>query len=110
GNINKKLATLMQTSESSIKRLIRVGDNAPEELGLIHHGEKSFKQVLDKIKLDRLEERSKIKKETENILPKQTIPTTLSIPPDDETEDDVLNRNGENLSVEIPVYTEQEQK
>jgi hypothetical protein len=54
GDINKKIAVLMHTSDSTIKRLLRVGDNAFEKLGLIQEGETSFKQVLEELKFKEL--------------------------------------------------------
>lgn len=58
GDINVKIAHLMHTSDSTIKRLLRVGDERPSSLGLIDEGHTSFKEVLDKIKLEHLKNKS----------------------------------------------------
>jgi len=49
---------VMQTSDSTVKRLLRVGDNAYEKLGLIQEGETSFKQVIDALKLEQLQRKT----------------------------------------------------
>jgi predicted nucleotidyltransferase len=54
GTLREKIAKLMQTSDSTVKRLKEVGLNAFDKLGLIEQGFTSFKQVTDQIKADRL--------------------------------------------------------
>lgn len=53
GKTADKIAELMHTSDSSIKRLLRVGDNAPEKLGLIANGETSLKEVIDELNAEK---------------------------------------------------------
>ena len=54
GTTREKIAMLMQTSDSTIKRIKLVGEEALDKLGLIEQGFTSFKQVADQIKADRL--------------------------------------------------------
>lgn len=58
GDFNAQIAVVMQTSDSTVKRLLRVGDNAYEKLGLIQEGETSFKQVIDALKLEQLQRKT----------------------------------------------------
>jgi hypothetical protein len=62
GTTREKIANLMQTSDSTVKRLMEVGKHKFEKLGLIEEGYVSFKQVLDEIKAERLAEASDARK------------------------------------------------
>lgn len=54
GDINEKVGQLMQTSDSTIKRLLKVGDSKPEYLGMIDNGNLSFHDAESEIKVEKL--------------------------------------------------------
>ena len=58
GTTREKIAMLMQTSDSTIKRIKEVGTLKADKLGLIEQGYTSFKQVTDEIKAERLAART----------------------------------------------------
>lgn len=62
GDINKKVGQLMQTSDSTIKRLLKVGDLKPQYLGMIDNNNLSFHDAEAKIKTEKLTEKHKKKK------------------------------------------------
>jgi hypothetical protein len=59
GDINDKIAALIHTSASTVKRLKQVGEKKLHMLGLIQESEKSFKEVLLEIKLERMADNQK---------------------------------------------------
>ncbi len=54
GDINEKVGQLIQTSDSTIKRLLKVGDSKPEYLGMIDNGNLSFHDAESEIKVEKL--------------------------------------------------------
>jgi hypothetical protein len=78
GTTREKIANLMQTSDSTVKRLMEVGKHKFEKLGLIEEGYVSFKQVLDEIKAERLAEASDARKALQQV---QSIQPRLPEPP-----------------------------
>jgi hypothetical protein len=64
GDYNVQIAIVMQTSDSTVKRLLRVGDKAYEKLGLIQEGETSFKQVIDALKLEQLQRKTEERRQS----------------------------------------------
>lgn len=65
----EKIAALMQTSDSTIKRVKEIGDNKPEKLGLINENETSMKHVLNEIKLERMANNQKKKEQHNDDMP-----------------------------------------
>jgi hypothetical protein len=63
GDINDKIGELMQTSGSTIKRLLRIGDKRPEFLGRIDEGNMSFHEATSSIRVERLTKTYKQRKE-----------------------------------------------
>lgn len=59
GDINEKVGQLMQTSDSTIKRLLKVGDTKPEYLGMIDNDNLSFHDAESKLKVEKLTNRHK---------------------------------------------------
>jgi hypothetical protein len=63
----EKIAALMQTSDSTIKRVKEIGDNKPEKLGLINENETCMKHVLNEIKLERRANNQKKKQQNDDL-------------------------------------------
>lgn len=63
----EKIAALMQTSDSTIKRVKEIGDNKPEKLGLINEKETCIKHVLNEIKLERMANNQKKKQQNDDL-------------------------------------------
>ncbi|RZL20463.1 MAG: hypothetical protein EOO89_00035 [Pedobacter sp.] len=71
GDINKKVGQLMQTSDSTIKRLLSVGDSNPAYLGMIDEKNLSFHDAESKIKVDRHTKKHKEKLHQVNNKPEE---------------------------------------
>jgi len=92
----QKVAGLLNTGDSTIKRLWFVGDNLPEEFGLINENNSSLKQAEEKIKL------MKWKKEQAEIL-KTPMPAVTDCTPSAPDNTGVANQlpaDDENVSFE----------
>ncbi len=87
GDINVKIGHLMHTSDSSIKRLLRVGDLDSGKFGLIEEGHTSFKEVLDGFKLERMKKSAGLKEMPREESQEATKRDILDIPL---TENDTL--------------------
>jgi len=61
----EKVAGLLNTSDSTIKRLWFIGDSMPEELGLIDAGYSSLKEAEEKVKIAKWKKEQALKKEQE---------------------------------------------
>ncbi len=70
----EKIAMLMQTSDSTIKRIKEVGENKFDQLGLIEQGHMSFKEAMGQIKSERMAASTAARNAAVEILPSLTSP------------------------------------
>lgn len=87
GTTRQKIASFLNTSDSTIKRVKYIGDNNRfDTLGLIEQGERSLKEVAYEIKLAKMNTKTQENKDRD----KPVVPNTnvIKSPVDDDREED----------------------